>query len=106
MLFITPSSTPTNLGDVRRIEEDRFRATKNRSSRRGRRAGFKPQRTGETGEVGELVLSHKEQERQEIREGIAMQTTKIVRQVIQASRYYLMVMIGAFSVSASGADIN
>jgi hypothetical protein len=32
-----------------------------------------------------------------------MQTTKIVRQVIQASRYYLMVMIGAFSVSASGA---
>ena len=46
---------------------------------------------------------HKVQERQEIREGIAMQTTKIVRQVIHASRYYLMVMIGAFSVSASGA---
>ena len=50
-----------------------------------------------------MVLSHKVQERQEIRESIAMQTTKIVRQVIQASRYYLMVMIGAFSVSASGA---
>jgi len=42
-----------------------FLATKYRRDRRSRRAGFKPQSTGETGEAGELVLSHKEQEKQE-----------------------------------------
>jgi hypothetical protein len=36
-------------------------ATKNRRYRRGRRICFQPQRTGDTGEVREFVISHKEQ---------------------------------------------